>query len=512
MNSKKDKTMKLTKYFIYPLLTLLALSSCSDDDYKSNDPDAAQGAPAYYDVNDLLQTYSMFYKPSHGWVGDPMPYYENGVFHVFYLQDTRPAPSTYHPWYKATTSNFINYTDAGEMIATGADNSQEDALGTGCVFKNNGKYYAFYTAHNGDLDPKEKIYLATSNDLNTWIKQPSFSFEGPDGYDRNEFRDPFVIEQNGKFKMLVSTRADVGGAWKAVIAQFSSTDLFSWEIDPNQPFAYIDDAEYMVECVDLFTEGSYQYIIYSGIDSRKVYYKYRTVGSTEWITPAINDLDGIRYYAAKSATDGTNRYLFGWNSTTKTHKDDSDVEWGGALVVHQLTQNENGTLNVVINNQIDNQISISKELTVLNHSNDTSNANSYTLNAGGYVTFDRLSDITKITTTIKPTTATVFGFMFAAAGNEREVFNLEFDTQNNTVILNRVLKYTNETIERTRKDIPVTTNGKYSIKLLIENSICVLYINNEVAFTNRIYFMNHNPWRIYSTNGDVLFDQVGLYK
>ena len=505
--------MKLSKYFIYPLLTLFAFSACSDDDYRSSDPNAADGAPAYYDVDDLQQIYSMFYKPNHGWVGDPMPYFENGVFHVFYLQDTRPAPSTFHPWYKTTTTNFIKYNDDGEMIATGADKSQEDALGTGGVFKHNGKYYAFYTAHNGDLDPKEKIYLATSDDLNTWTKQPSFSFQAPNGYDANEFRDPIIIQKDGQFKMLLSTRADVGGgAWKGVIAQFTSTDLLSWAIDTNEPFLYVDDSEYMLECPDLFTQGNYQYIIYSGIDSRKVHYKYRTTGSTEWKTPAVNDLDGIAYYAAKSASDGTNRYLFGWNPTNTNNKDDSDFSWGGALVVHQLVQKEDGTLNVVINSQIDAQIAEAKELKVLNRKNDVSNGNSYSLSAEGYVTFDRLSDITKITTTIKPTTATIFGFTFAATGNEREVFNVEFDTKNNTVVMNRVLKYNNETIQRTKRDLPVSSNGEYAVKLLIENTICALYINDEVAFTNRIYWMNHNPWRVYSTDGDVLFDQINLYK
>lgn len=505
--------MKLRQYLIYPFIACSVLSACSDDDYTSNDPNAAPGAPAYYDVNDTYQAYSMFYKPSHGWVGDLMPYYENGAFHIFYLQDTRPAPATFHPWYKMTTTNFVDYTDNGEAISTGADNSQEDALGTGDVFKYNNKYYAFYTAHNANLDPKEKIYLATSDNLETWTKQPSFSFQAPDGYDRNEFRDPFIYEKNGQFKMLISTRADVGdGVWKGVIAQFTSADLLSWQVDADEPFLYIDDSEFMLECADFFTIGNYEYLVFSGINSRKVHYKYRPTNSSEWKSPEINSLDGVAFYAAKTAADGTNRYLFGWVPTTINGKDDSAYGWGGSMVVHQLIPNADGTLKAVLNNHIDSNISQLKELKVLNRHNEVQNDNSYTLNADGYVTFDRLTDITKITTTIKTTSASVFGFQFGAAGNEREVCNLEFDTKAGTLAYNRVLKYNNDKAERNVTKLPISDNGEYKVTLVIENSVCAIYVNDKIAFTNRIYLMNRNPWRIYSTDGSAEFYNIKIYK
>ena len=64
-----------------------------------------------------------------------------------------------------------------KLSPCGADGSHEDALGTGSVFKDGNTYYAFYTGHNGDLDPKEIIYWATSTDLKTWTKDTQHSFE-----------------------------------------------------------------------------------------------------------------------------------------------------------------------------------------------------------------------------------------------------------------------------------------------------------------------------------------------
>lgn len=509
--------MNIRNIILCTLISIVSLSACSNDnDFVSNDPNAApDGTLSYYDINDLNQNYEMFFKPSHGWVGDPMPFYDNGTFHVFYLQDTRPAPETFHPWYKATTTDFVNYSDAGEMIACGEDNSQEDALGTGSVFKDGDTYYAFYTAHNGNLDPKEFIYLATSKDLNNWEKQPTVAFRAPDGYDRNEFRDPFIFKDNGEFKMLISTRADVGGAWKGVIAQFKSNDLYNWEIDNTNPFFYVDDSEFMVECADVFTEGDFQYIVYSGIDSRLVHYKYREVGATEWQTPSNYALDGISFYAAKTASDGTNRYLFGWAPTRVDANDVSDFNWGGSLVAHQLMQNENGTLSVIMNEVIDSKIATQGTLNITGSSTDRAQANSYTLNATDenqdYITFDRLSGVSKIKTTIKTGTATKFGFEFGASGNRREVFSLQFDLEENKLELNKVLRLDATSSNIDSVDLPNGTNNEYQVTILVENSVCVIYVNNLIAFTNRIYTMNQNAWGIYSDNGDVTFSDIKIF-
>ncbi len=48
--------------------------------------------------------------------------------------------------------------------------------------------------------------------------------------------------------------------------------------------------------------------------------------------------------------------------------------------------------------------------------------------------------------------------------------------------------------------------------MLAENSICIVYFNNEVAFTNRIENLNQNPWMIYTADGTVRFHDIKVYK
>ena len=43
----------------------------------------------------------------------------------------------------------------------------------------------------------------------------------------------------------------------------------------------------------------------------------------------------------------------------------------------------------------------------------------------------------------------------------------------------------------------------YNITICTDNSICVVYINDKVAYTNRIYGMQKNPWSINSYSGTI---------
>jgi FOG: Glucan-binding domain (YG repeat) len=84
-------------------------------------------------------------------VGDPMPYYENGKFNIFYLDDIRDSSEIgFHPWSLLETDDFYNYTNEGIVIDHSNNNEDQDlALGTGSVIRDkNGLYHAFFDGHN----------------------------------------------------------------------------------------------------------------------------------------------------------------------------------------------------------------------------------------------------------------------------------------------------------------------------------------------------------------------------
>lgn len=488
-----------------PLLTIcsaLSWVACSDDNYTSNDPNAAPDASVCYDAYDAEADYQTFFRPQKAWVGDPMPFYDNGKFYIFYLHDTRPAGATFHPWYLATTSDFFSYEDKGEVIACGEDNSQEDALGTGSVIKNGNTYYAFYTGHNGNLNPKEKIFLATSTDLVHWEKQTSFSLQAENGYDANEFRDPFVFKDGNIFRMLVTTRGYVAAAndWQAVIAHYTSTDLTNWQL--QDPYYY--NGERILECPDVFTMGNYEYLLYSNWDwantNRRVLYRYRPSGSTTWLIPSNEMLDGDLFYGGKTVSDGTNRYLTSWIPTRETYKDNGNFSWGGSLAVHQLEQNTDGTLRVTAPQPIVAKLTNNQQL------------GSATLSEGETKVFDRLEkSTTKITTKIIAGTATQFGLRMGACGNLRETYDILFDLDNSLLKFNKNERGQNAGTLTSVK-LPIPTSKEFAVTLIVEGSVATVYVNDQVALSLRSYRMNQNAWGVFAQNGTATFSDIILAK
>lgn len=492
------------KKYIPLLMMFGALSSvaCSDKDYTSNDPNATPNASMCYDVYDAEVDYKTFFRPKKAWVGDPMPFYDDGKFYIYYLHDKRPAGATFHPWYLATTSDFFSYEDKGEVIACGEDNSQEDALGTGSIIKNGNTYYAFYTAHNANLNPREKIYLATSTDLVNWEKQPSFSLQAEVGYDANEFRDPFVFKDGSIFRMLVTTRGYVAAVndWQAVIAHYTSTDLINWQL--QAPYYY--NGERILECPDVFTMGNYEYLLYSNWDwanaNRKVLYRYRQKGSSAWLVPNNEALDGDLFYGGKTISDGNKRYLTSWIPTRETYKDNGNFSWGGSLAVHQLEQHTDGTLRVTAPQTIVSKLS------------NEQNLGSLTLNQDETKVFDRLEKTTtKITTKITAGTATQFGLRMGACGNLRETYDIQFDLDNSLLKFNKNERG-QDPVTITSIKLPASTNKEFSVTLLTEGSVATVYVNDQVALSVRSYRMNQNAWGVFAQNGTATFSDIILAK
>ena len=62
----------------------------------------------------------LFYKPENAWVGDLIPYYENGTYYGFYLHDPRIRDKEYAEdttWHLIETKDFVNLDYKGESIA-----------------------------------------------------------------------------------------------------------------------------------------------------------------------------------------------------------------------------------------------------------------------------------------------------------------------------------------------------------------------------------------------------------
>lgn len=492
------------------LFYTLSILSCSDSDHVEIEPDDVDRTTSCQS-GDESGRFHTFFKPPVGWFGDPFPFYDNGTFYIYYLQDWRGAHPYLHPFHLVTTTDISAFTYEGEVLSVGPASAQDAALCTGSIIKSreNGFYYMFYAGHKSNNDPAtplQAVMLAVSTDLKHWTKDDTFSlFINESGYNRNDFRDPFVYfdEETHRYKMLVTTQHNGRGT----LALYISEDLYHWEL--QEPF-HMEPNTAILECADLFKEGDWWYLVYSDIHDRKVHYKYSSSPEGPWITPTHSTFDGIAYYAGKTASDGTSRYLFGWCPTRIG--DGVEDQWGGSLVTHLITSQANGTLKVAVPPAMDNKfIRKTENLEIKQSGSVTKSGESYVLQGEANVTFPRISSARKIVTTIKASVASnIFGLVFGACDVSNEQYAILFDPARNKLSMYRDVAGTKEL--QTEVYLPVPDQLTFKVKVIVEKSVCVVYVNNEIAFTNRITPMNQNPWMICTEKGEVKFSDVQVYR
>jgi beta-fructofuranosidase len=83
---------------------------------------------------------------------------------------------------------------------------------------------------------------------------------------------------------------------------------------------------------------------------------------------------------------------------------------------------------------------------------------------------------------------------------------IAFEPQNNKLAAYLINNGTEEVINQ----IPLVfdTNHIYKIIVTISNDVCTLYIDDKIAFTNRIYNVNGKKWSIFSGNNSPIFSNI----
>lgn len=531
------------KIYIYALLSTIFISApltgCTDDDDYVTVQRDWSGTTTFFASADAMEQ-NTYYKPYVGYVGDPMPYYDpvEKNFKIMYLQDYRPnAAGTYHPIWCVSTEDAASYKSSGELIPCGGLNEQDAALGTGStIYSETDKtYYTFYTGHRyqpSSTDVGEAVMLATSTDFKTWKKSTTFMLKGGDyGYSRNDFRDPFVFKgDDGLFHMLVSTFSGN----KGVLAEFTSDNLREWT-HKGVFMAMMWDRFY--ECPDVFKMGDWWYLVYSeklAAVRRVQYFKGRTL--EELKTCTANDaglwpdshegfLDSRGLYAGKTASDGTNRYLWGWcptregNDNTNVGAAPNEPEWAGNLVAHRIIQHDDGTLTLGevkgISDKYDQSVGCNIMAKSAGGVHDDNGL--ITLDGNAYVLFNRLGLQNKIQFTVKTGSSTdKFGISMVRGSDSEKYYTMVVNPESNSKCK---INFEEEGpagigfvegADGYLFDYP--SDGTYNVTIYTDNSIFVMYINDVCCYTNRIYGIQKNCWSINSYGGTIEISGLKVFE
>ena len=286
-----------------------------------------------------------YYKPEgEFFVGDCMPFYHDGTFHLYWLLDEMHHKARGglggHQWAHASTTDLVHWTH--HPLALAITEPWEGSICTGSTFYHAGTYYGFHAVRLPDRT--QQLRVATSPDGIHFTKHDATLKKPPAGYSPFHFRDPFVFRDpaGDRFHMLATAALDPfplpgrGGC----LAHLVSTDLWEWEM--RDPFVIpgLTDAP---ECPDLFEWNGWHYLVFSNHLQARYLRARSPLGP--WERPVHDVLEGAWTRVPKTASFPPNRrILAGWIGTREHDQDQGKFQWGGQLVLRELVQSPDGTL------------------------------------------------------------------------------------------------------------------------------------------------------------------------
>ena len=270
-------------------------------------------------------------------VGDCMPFFDAGRFHLFYLIDRHGHASKWglgaHQWAHVSSADLVAWTH--HPLAIAITDQDQGSICTGSAFAHEGAVHGFYAVRTIDGSPARLAEVRSADGVHfektAWAATLTTPYQGPPARDPVVFRDPATK----LFHMLITTElldspvARRGGC----LAQLVSPDLRAWE--QREP-ALVPGFADQPECADWFEWKGWHYLVFSNNGVARYRMSRSPLGP--WLAPKNEAFDGPQARVLKTAAFTGDRRL-GAAFVTR-----AGSGYAGDLVMREIIQQPDGTL------------------------------------------------------------------------------------------------------------------------------------------------------------------------
>jgi len=486
------------------MIMVLVSAGCStgQKQFRKSDKTFADLGP---DEQEKAYDYRLFFQPKPygpmiGYVGDTMPYYENGIFYIYYLKDG--GGSFNHSIYLASTKDFVDYTEYEDpILEANYDGGQDGWIGTGSVVKVGEDYDFFYTAHAsaGDFEYKEKIMAARGRSLTDFKKIDGWELIPSDDLgQKNDFRDPQAYYDAESDKIILTVTAAKDGI--ARILRYTLMPDLSEAIYDGIIFTDPTGEFWNLECSDTFCMNGRCYLTYSGQDDTLWY-----ASSENRYGPYSEPqrLDGKIFYAAKHVEDRDNVYMAGWARRSESLLSAGPVTgWGGNMLIQQVEQASDGSLYLKPPESIvkiftsQRPIQAKKGACIMEAGDRCNFVNVFTA-------YERFM----ITGKFSFSGDGSFGMAFDFGSSPEDYKLISLDPEKGKL----QLLFGNGGTLIAEKSLKLVTGRTYAFTYLQEGSVGVFYVDGQAALTVRLYGISGKPIRLFAQNNNVSFSDLAEF-
>lgn len=456
----------------------------------------------------IQPTQSMqYFKPvgNNLFVGDCIPFYHDGTYYLYWLLDSAHHHALNglggHQWVLSTTKDLKTWTNY--PIVLGIDEEWEKSICTGSVVYANNKFYAFYATRliNNENKVNEQLSYAISNDGIHFTKQkPNPFYTSAPGYSKRDFRDPKVfVDSKGVFHLLVASKQDSTTLqnYDGALVHLLSKDLKNWQVEKP----VLTGQNSVPECPDYFKWNDWYYLVYS--DNSNTFYVKSKSPYGPWEQPSYQALDEEWANVVKTAQFGIDRRIAAaWIPSRLDNKDDGHEMFGGNIVLREVIQSSNGTLNTKFPAELMpvNTQPVSLQLMHDSLTSSTDNTH-FTISAAdgvGAAHYENIPANFHLTLHVNPKTINEeYGLILRAGDKGKDGYKLSFSANDLKVNLGNTSISAVDGLDR-----PI------QVDILAKDDIIDVCINNRRCIVNRMIEHKGNQLWLYVKHGKVEFSSL----
>ena len=326
-------------------------------------------------------------------------------------------------------------------------------------------------------------------------------------------RDPEVFwnEEEQCYWMLVAAHENTLGG---VVVKYTSNDLSSWTFCGP---IFAPQAQYMLECPDLFEINGRWYLTYSW--DCTTYYAIGDSMDGPFTVPEDNTLDGNNFvfYAPKTAELNGHRYLCGWIGRNFQEQDVGMYQWAGSLLIHELIQQEDGRLGICAPETLENYFTETQPVQAVGTAGSVSQEDgAYQLKGTkepAVIDLDMRKPTFTLTCDVTLDGSGCAGFAFGQPGEDYSSYTgLALDT------VHGCLRYEGAALTDLASTDPMVYTTfdfqpgvTHHLKIVAENEILILYIDDQKALSSRVYnSIDGAHLCIFASGMDAVFENLSL--
>lgn len=455
--------------------------------------------------------------PAANWTNEThgLIYYK-GRYHIFNQKDGNNQLLRNINWGHFSSSDLLQWTEHKPVLAPGPGYDRLGIWSGHCVLDPDGKPAIMYTGASSDTSFGMHLAYPEKDDLLRWTKYSGNPVVNgtPKQYARFDFRDPYIWKDDSTYYMAVGFGIDENNTRRGALLLYKSNDLKEWKflhtLFEGNPA--IDDSGVFWE-MPVFWKENNKYILLVN----KVPYKAEPANALYWIGDFVNEkfvpdnnvpqkLEVINQLLSPSVTRDARGLTTAIAIIPDLVTAEAHYQQGWA---HLYSIARVWTLK---NNKLCQQPHPS--LTTLRRER-TSFSNVQVL-PGKLILLSKNKQQLEIELELDPKDCKRFGFIIGKHPQNKEYTKIYFDFDQQEFAVDKSKSSLDKNIpnEGRRGTYSLSRNQKVKIRLFIDGSVVECFINDEDAFTTRIFplYGESNQVLFFSDGGEAVIKNASVWK